>query len=274
MALVDDDNQVAGVQDAPADDAQVKADKATDQPNEADVQVKSEAPEATQDKVEAKEAETTEVKAEDKAEESLLLGKFKNPEDLAAAYEQLESKATKDAMEKAELSKILNEAFTPEETQPAPQTVPPVYEDEDDSPEPDLVTQKLQALEQKDAVRDFIFMHPDADGKSINEVLTKDPMLANINGYQAKLEYAYLKSKELAAPQALDEATKKAKQETTLKTAEKQNAQVESARQQAQPAGNEPLSQEQLREVLRDPKKFDELIQKQYPGVSKMRTQT
>lgn len=270
---MDDETQTTGVQDAPAADDNQQADTAPSQDSAADVQVDKEAPEAPQDTEEEKSPDTN---AKDTAEERLYAGKYKTPEEMEKAYKELNSKATRDAQDKAELAKILNEAFVPDEPTPqATATEAQAFQDEYDEPsEPVTVDPRIEVLEQKDAIRDFIFMHPDADGSTINEVLKKDPLLNNITGYQAKLEYAYLKSKEMSAPQSLADAQKKATKETIAKTAEKQAAQVEGARQQAQPAGEEPLTGAELQQALRGDKSFDDLIQKKFPGISKMRTQT
>jgi hypothetical protein len=234
-----------------------------------DVQVEQVAPEAAQ----GTEGNEPEITATDTAEERLYAGKYKSVDDLEKSYTELQSKATKDAQEKAELARILNETFTtPEATAPMAQA-----EDTDsygDYETPDPVAQKLATIERKDAVRDFIMSHPDANGENVNKILQSDPIVANINGYEAKLEYAYLKSKASAAPGLVAEAEKRASEQTQVKIAEKQAAQVEGARQQSQPAGEDEMSTNQLRSTLRDDKAFDALIQKRFPGVSKMRTRT
>lgn len=261
---MDDDNQVV-VPETPEVVATTE-DKAEVQTNEADVQVTSEAPEAAQDTGET----SPELTAEDKVEDNPYLGKFKTPEDMAKAYAQLESKATRDAQEKAELARILNESFTaPEATS--------VVEDKvsyDEYETPDPVAQKIAALEVKDTIRDFTMLHPDANGQAIIEIANSDPIAKSMNSVQAKLEYAYLKSQLAAGPQAVAEAEKRASEQTQVKIAEKQAAQVEGAKQQSQPAGNENLSPSELRSTLRDDKAFDELIKQRFPGVSKMRTRT
>lgn len=264
---MNDDNQTV-VSEAPVEDSSTQTDKVEAQISEADVQVEQVAPEAAQ----STEETSSEITATDKAEERLYAGTFKSPEELEKGYTELRTKATNDAMEKAELARILNETFTTPEAAPVVQA-----EDTDsygDYETPDPVAQKLATIERKDAVRDFIMSHPDANGENVNKILQSDPIVANINGYEAKLEYAYLKSKASAAPGLVAEAEKRASEQTQVKIAEKQAAQVEGARQQSQPAGEDEMSTNQLRSTLRDDKAFDALIQKRFPGVSKMRTRT
>jgi len=265
---MDDETQTTGVQDVPNVDATTE-DTTTSQASEADVQVTNEAPEATQEQKET----TPDLNAKDTVEERLYAGKYKTADDMEKAYTELQSKATKDSQEKAELSRILNETFTePVTPEPRAQAEDTQYYDND---EPDPVTLKLQTMERKDAVRDFVFLHPDADGKSVNEILQSDPMMAKIDGYEAKLEYAFLKSQSVAAPVAAAEAQKKAQADTQVKIAEKQAAQVEGARQQNQPDNNnQELTPSQVREALKGDKSFDDLIKDKFPGISKMRTRT
>lgn len=235
---------------------------------EANVQVEQVAPDAAQSTGET----STEITATDTAEDRLYAGKYKSVDDLEKSYTELQSKATRDAQEKAELARILNDTFTtPEPVAQAPVQDTASY---DDYETPDPVAQKLQVMERKDAVRDFVLLHPDADGQSVNTILQSDPIAASIPTYEGKLEYAYLKSQATAAPKAVAEAEKRASEQTQVKIAEKQAAQVETARQQSQPAGEDALSTDQLRSTLRDDKAFDEMIQKRFPGVSKMRTRT
>lgn len=262
---MDDDNQVV-VSETP-EVAATTEDKVEAQTNEADVQVTSETPEAAQDAGET----SPELTAEDKVEDNQYLGKFKTPEDMAKAYAQLESKATRDAQEKAELARILNETFTAPEAAPVAAQDNAQYEGYD---EPDPVAQKLQVMERKDAVRDFVLLHPDADGNSVNQILQSDPIAQSIPTYEGKLEYAYLKSQATAAPKAVAEAEKRASEQTQVKIAEKQAAQVEAAKQQSQPAGEDAPSASELRSTLKDDKAFDDMIQKRFPGISKMRTRT
>lgn len=173
------------------------------------------APEASQSQEDA-----TGVNAEDTArEDKLFAGKYKTPEDLEKAYRELQSKATKDAMEKADLTKILNEAFMPPAT-----TQDTAYDyREDDSSADDGVKRDI-------AVMKFTFAHPDANGEAMKEVLANDPMIKQINGHEAKLEYAYYRAQSMNQKKAIAEAQKQAQVQTQAKIAEKQTAQVETAR--------------------------------------------
>lgn len=264
---MDINTQTTGVQAAP-DDTQSQTDTAPVQASEADVQVTSEAPEATQDTGET----SPEIKAEDTAEERLYAGKYKTVEDMEKAYKSAENKLHTEAIEKAELARILNETFTtPEAQAPAQATDTDSYGDYEETT---TVDPRIEAIERKEAVRDFVFTHPDTDGQAVNKILNSDPLVKNIQGYEAKLEYAYLKSRATAQPKAVADAEKRASEQTQAKIAEKQAAQVEGARQQAQPAGNNELSNSELRDTLRNDKAFDDLIQQRFPGISKMRTRT
>lgn len=207
--------------DNPAPDAQtpVATDKAElQEPSETGEQT-NEAPEATQ-AVEEKQAE--EVKAADKAEEQLLAGTFKSPEDLEKAYKELRSKFTQETSEKAELTRILNEAFAAEQPSQETQT--------DDFIEPDPQTERLDRIERQSAVQNFIFAHPDANAQAMNEILTSDPSVKAIGSHEAKLEYAYYKSQNMASTKTIAEVKKATQSETQAKIVEKQAAQVESAR--------------------------------------------
>lgn len=219
-----DDTLVTGNTDAPTE----AVDTAPTQSNEADVQVENEAPEATQATEAAQEATSTEVKAEDTAEERLLAGKYKSVEDLEKSYTELQSKATRDAQEKAELARILNETFATPEA-PAQQLDATDTDSYGEYEESNPMTKEFEAIKRKDAVRDFIFLHPDADGAVVNKVLQEDPIVANITGYEAKLEYAYLKSKSINTADAVAQAKKDSAIETKQKIVEKQTAQVETA---------------------------------------------
>jgi len=205
---MDDDTQVTGSQ-APA-----QADTVADQTNEADIQV-NEAPEATQ-------GEQTEVKAEDTAEK-LYAGKYKSVEDLENAYKNAESKLGQTTSEKAELARQLQGTFAEQEVAETQQLADSGYE-------VDPVAQKIERLERNDAVSRFIFSHPDADGVAVKEILTTDPNIAQIGSYDARLEYAYLKSKALSSSKAIAEAKKSGASETQAKIVEKQTAQVEASR--------------------------------------------
>lgn len=207
---MNDDTQVTG-NDAPAD-----ADTVDTQENSADVQTNNEAPEATQ------EVKETAEKAEDTADEKLYAGKYKSPEDLEKGYTELQSKFGKETSEKAELSRILNEAFAaPVEQQPGDGS-----EFEEDSPQDD----RLERIERQSAVQGFILNHPDANPAEMQKILSEDPMLKQIQGHDAKLEYAYLKSQNIASPKAIEEAQKTAASQAQSKLVEKQAAQVETAK--------------------------------------------
>lgn len=267
-----DDTQDTGVQAVPADEAQSQADTAPNQENLADVQVTNETPEASQDK--QGETQSLETNAEDTApEERLYAGKYKTVEDMERAYSELNSKATRDAQEKAELARILNESFsTPE--QPVQQAQADEY---DDYQQPDPVAQRITALENNLIVSNFVLNHPDAVGMAdtLNEVLNSDPVVNAISDPNARLEHAYLKSKSLAEGKTIEQAKKEAANQTTQTLAAKQAAQVEAVRKQSAPVNdNEGLSPSEIRAAARDDKAFDDLIQKRFPGISKMRSQT
>lgn len=221
----------------------------------------NETPEATP-AVEGKE--TAEIKATENVKEELLLGKFKSAEDLAKAYTELESQYGRTNSEKVELSRILNEAF---ET-PAPQMQQPQdYEYSQEEP-----NSKEDARDRDIALLKFSIAHQNANGDAMVKVLRDDPFIKNITSYDAKLEYAYLKSQNMTQPKAIEEARKKTAEQTQAKIAEKQSAQVEAARTQAPPVdSNNELTPSEIRSTIRDDKAFDELIKKRFPGISKMR---
>ncbi len=212
-----DDTQATGTV-APEDTT--ATDTAATQPSEASVQ-SNEAPDATP-VVEA----TSEVKAEDTVEEKLLAGKYKTVDDLEKSYTELQSRFSKETSEKAELARILNDAFVAPENQGQAQVADT---SNDYSDEPDPRDQKLEKLERQTAVSSFIMTHPDAAGDTMNKILAEDPVISQISGHEAKLEYAYLKSKNMTTQKAIEEARKQATQQTHAKIAEKQTAQVESA---------------------------------------------
>lgn len=235
-------------------DPQSPTDTATPATNEADVQV-NEAPEATQDQGDP------EVKATDTAEERLYAGKYKSVDDLESSYKELQSKATRDAQDKAELTRILNDAFTEEPATP------------DESYIETEVDPRIEKLERQGAVSSFIMTHPNANGEAINKVLAEDPFISKISGHEAKLEYAYLKSQNMTQPKVVAEAQKASADAARLKVAEKQAAQVETVRQQAAPTSDSShLSQSELRDALRDENSFHDLMTKKYSGISKMTT--
>lgn len=210
-----DETQVTGT-DAPVQDT------APIQSNEADVQV-NEAPEAAQ-------VEEPTVNATDTVEDKLYAGKYKSVEDMEKAYSELQSKFTTTASEKAELSKILNEAFAEPIAQAPVQ--PDVYADEIDP-----VNQEIDNLKRQTAVQGFIMNHQDADAVTMQKILTTDPLVRQISGHEAKLEYAYLRSQNMVQSKTIAEAQKTGAQQAQAKIAEKQVAQVETA-QASKPTEN------------------------------------
>jgi len=193
-------------QEAPAEEV----DTAESQPSEASEAI-NESPEATQEETETEQeavSEETEVKAED-TEEKLYAGKYKTVEDLEKAYKNAESKIGKETSEKAQLTKALNESF--------------------DSEDPTTIAD-TEKLKRDTAVLKFIFQYPDADAETMQTVLTEDPMINNISGHEAKLEYAYLKSQSMLSQETIETAKKEATKATKSKIAEKEAATVESAR--------------------------------------------
>lgn len=190
-------------------------DTANTQNQDADVQVKSEAPEA------APESKESDVNATDTAEEKLYAGKYKSVEDLEKAYKNAESKLGQTSSERAELTRELQGTLNEESAQS------PIL---DANGYVDPVAEKLERLERNDAVSRFIFAHPDADGNAVKEILTTDPIIQQIQGYDARLEYAFLKSQNMSSKKAIEEAKKTAATQTQAKIVEKQTAQVETSR--------------------------------------------
>lgn len=203
-----EDTQTTGT-DAPA---QI-ADTADTQPSEANLQVNNEAPQAAP-------VEEPTVNATDTAEEKLYAGKYKSVEDMEKAYTELQSKFGQTASEKAELSRLLNESILPEA--PAAGT-----EDAFDAPDP--VQSEIESVKRSQAVMMFVMNHQDADAAAMQKVLTSDPLVRQIQGHEAKLEYAYMKSQSMTQPKVIAEAQKAGAQAAQAKIAEKQTAQVESA---------------------------------------------
>lgn len=240
-------------------DAPAPADTAPAPNIEADVQA-NETPEAAV-------AQEATVNAEDTvAESKLYAGKYKSVEDLEKSYTELQSKFTSTASEKAELSKILADAFA-SEPEPAI-AAQPDYEDYQEEPaKPDnAVSRDLSVLK-------FVMSNPDADGAAMNEVLKNDPFVSQINGYEAKLRYAHAISQNTAKPKVVEEAKRQTQIETQAKFAEKQAAQVESASVQSAPPIEEPLTREQIQAAMRNDKSFGELLKKR-PGFSNYLSQT
>ena len=196
-------------------------DTVEDQNSEASLQVDNVAPEAAQ-------VEEPTVKATDTADDKLYAGKYKSVEEMEKAYLSAQTKLTETASEKAELSRILNESFGTEE--PQAQTV-----EADLFTEPDVVKSELENVKRSQAVMMFVMNHQDADPKTMQEVLSSDPLVKQIQGHEAKLEYAYLRSQSMSQNKAIAEATKTGAQQAQAKIVEKQAAQVETAQQSAAP---------------------------------------
>jgi len=200
--------------------APVTPDPVTDTPQVTDTSetnqlATNDAPEVTQATEAAQEATPAEVKTEDTAQEKLLAGKYKSVEDLENAYKNAESKLHEESSQKAELTRILNESFTPT---PEVDTV-----DDYSGIEPD------DSVKRDIAVMKFIMSHGEADGAAMSEVLANDPLISQIQGHEAKLEYAYAKAQLQNQGKTVAEATKQAQQDTQAKIVEKQAAQVETA---------------------------------------------
>jgi len=158
--------------------------------SEASTQI-NEAPEATQA---VEEKQTEEVKATDTVEDKLYAGKYKSIEELEKAYQNAESKLGQTTSDKAELQRILNEAFaTPEPAQEQESTDDYIYE------ESNPLAKEIAELKTKDAIRDFTFSHPDADASEVLQIVKSDPTMRDIGSLSAKLEYAYLKSQNMAS---------------------------------------------------------------------------
>lgn len=215
---MNDDTQTQDVTEPTTVDTSAAADT-----SEASAQVDNQAPEATQ----ANTEEATSVNATDTAEEKLYAGKYKSVEDMEKAYQELNSKFTNTSQEKAELSRILNEAFAIQE----PVAQPVANVDDSYIDEPDPVNQEIETLKRNQAVTMFVMNHQDANPADMQQVLTTDPLVRQISGHEAKLEYAYLRSQSMTQQKAIAEATKTGAQAATAKLAEKQVAQVESAQQ-------------------------------------------
>ena len=92
----------------------------------------------------------------------------------------------------------------------------------------------MQQLKAQVTVQSFIMTHEDADAEAMGKVLNEDSVAQSIPDYNARLEYAYLKSKNMGSKKAIAEAQKKSAESTQAKIVEKQSAQVESANQSAQ----------------------------------------
>lgn len=221
------------------------------------------APEASQ------ETKEPDVKAEETAETKLYAGKYKTVEELEKAYSSASSEASRISQEKAELSKVLNEVLI------TPETTPQTYSETDDEPVDKPDTSETDQLKRDTAILKFMVAHGDADGVAMREILASDPYISQISGYDAKLEYAHLRSQAMSQNKAIKEAEKKSAENAQVKLVEKQAAQVEAVRNQTLPADEEEeLTQDELREKLRGDKSFDDLIVKRFPKIAKMRAQT
>jgi hypothetical protein len=245
------DTQTVGT-DAPLEDTAVA-------PTSEASEVQIDAPEATQEQAVAQETTAPETNAEDTAEAKLYAGKYKSVEEMESAYQELNSKFTNTAQEKAELTRILDQAFA------APANEPVV--DTGYGYEEPLVNPEIEGLKRDNSVFKFITTHEDADASAMEQVLKSDPVISQIAGYDAKLEYAYLKSKTIAQPKAIAEAQRVAVEQTQAKTAEKQVAQVESARKAA-PASDKADRIERMR--YGDKSARAELVS-ELPAVKEMR---
>lgn len=204
---------------APQEDVVSQPDTADTQSSEASESV-TDAPKATQEQADAQEAEAPDTKAEDTADK-LLAGKYKTVEELEKAYKNAESKLGQTTSEKAELSKAINEGIVP----PSADTALG-YSDE--------ASERAEALQRDMAVLKFINARSDANPATMKEILTTDPNIQQIGSYEARLEYAYNKSQNMAREKAIAEAEKKGANQAQAKIAEKKAAQVESA-QKAEP---------------------------------------
>lgn len=243
-------------------DAPVQTETAPAPNSEADLQVNNTTPEAAQGEG------APELNATETVEEKLYAGKYKSAEDLEKAYLSAQSEASKMAGEKAELSRILSDAFAEAPvSQPQAQSQDD-YGFQDESAQP--VNREIEGLKRDQAVTSFIFSHPDADGAAIMEVLSKDPNVAHISTYQAKLNYAHAVSQNSTKSKTIEAARKQAQVDTQVKVAEKQAAQVESATKQAPTTKQEPLTREQIRAASHDDKLFAELMKKHKPGIGRM----
>lgn len=180
------------------------------------------------------ETPVTQISAEDTAESKLYAGKYKSVEDLEKSYIELQSKNGRDAAEKAELARTLEEILI------APQSDSRI-EDVGSYGEVDPLATKVESLERLTTVQSFIFTHEDADATSMDKILREDPMIAHIANPMAKLEYAYNKSRNESSSKAIEAARQEASNQTIAKVAEKQSAQVEGAGSSTQPDENDEL---------------------------------
>jgi hypothetical protein len=207
----------------------VAEDTATIQTSEASEQSQV-TPDATQGTDGGEGTSQAEVNAEDTVQEDkLYAGKYKSVDDLEKSYKELESKYGREASERAELTKILNEAFmSPASTTQSADT------DYEDAGESSTVTTSSMA-DRKVAILEFILTHKDANASEMGDILKNDPFVNKINGEDAKLEYAYLRAQSMSRDKAIAEAQKQGQTQAQVKTAEKQVARVETV-QKTEPA--------------------------------------
>lgn len=244
---MNDDTPVQVQSDAPA-----QADTAPVPNIEADVQANNETPEVAA-------AQEATVNTTDTVEETkLYAGKYKSVEEMEKAYTELQGKFTNTASEKAELSRILAEAFASEPVVPTP-----VQSNNYDDYQEEIPSAPQDTSVNRDiAVMKFVMGNPDADGKAILDIINTDPFVKDLPSYEAKLKYAHALSRNTAAPKVVEEARKQAVTETQVRIAEKQAAQVEPASTQSPPTQEEPLTRGQLRQALKDENGFNALLKK------------
>lgn len=239
---MNNDTQATGTSEAPVETT--ATDTAATQPSEASVQEQTKTPEATQDNAQAQEAQAPDTNTEDTVEEKLLAGKYKTVEDLEKSYKELESKHGQTASEKAELARILNEAFlTPEPQAQAPEQDTEYFAENNDS---NPVAQELSSIKTRLAINEFLTNHQDANAQTLAEIVANDPNVASITTPEAKLEYAYLKSQSIGQQKAIAEAQRQGATQAQVKAAEKQVAQVESARK-AEPVNSRAETLQRVR---------------------------
>ena len=232
--------------------------QAQEQTDIADDQVQADTPVVADDNT----AQVTPTDTESSDDDGFLGGKYKTKEDFEKAYRELQTLRQTELEEKAQLSQILNSAFGSLDEQPAQQDG---YEEEyEDKTAPS----QLDSVNQKLAVMEFSMAYPDADGKAMTEVLTKDPVATQIQDYSARLKYAYAISKTNAQTKVVEAAQKQAQAATVAKIAEKQAAQVESVGKQSEPPKADPLSPSEIHSVMQNTKSFDELLRTKFPGIA------
>lgn len=180
------------------------------------------------------EENASELIQEDTASEKLYAGKYKSPEDMEKAYNELQSKYTSTSQEKAELSRILTGAFVPPQTTNATPQMN-VANEYTEYEQPDQRDVELQQLKTQSAIQSFILTHDNVDVGSLDEVLRTDPLVKDIPSASARLEYAYLRSQNMTKSQAIAEAEQQAVRQTQVKVVEKQAAQVEQVQRSQQP---------------------------------------